>query len=114
MNAILKELSRSGEGSFLAVLKLLGPEDFLISFPMEGYTLALDIPIKPKNFELMNRLDQIVVQYGGRLYLSKDARMPAEMMGKGYPKLPEFIEIKRKVDPNGQFESLQSQRLGLQ
>ncbi len=114
MNAILKELSQSGEGSFLAVLKLLGPEDFLISFPMEGYTLALDIPIKSKNFELMNRLDQIVLRYGGRLYLSKDARMPAEMMRKGYPKLPQFIDIKQKFDPNRQFESLQSKRLGLQ
>jgi FAD/FMN-containing dehydrogenase len=110
----LSELAASGEGSFLAVLKLLGKEDFWLSFPMEGYTLALDIPIKPKNFELMDRLDAIVRRYGGRLYLSKDSRMSPEMMTQGYPNLEKFITVKRGVDPHHYFQSLQSKRLGIQ
>jgi len=66
-------------GSFLAVLKQFGAQESLISFPMEGYTLALDFPLRKGLFEFLDELDKIVLGYGGRLYLSKDSRMKPEI-----------------------------------
>ena len=77
-DGIVELLSRSSSsvfGSFLSVLKLMGPEDNLVSFPMEGYTLAMDFPIREGLFEFLDELDEIVLKHGGRNYLSKDARM---------------------------------------
>ena len=72
----------------LAVLKLFGQQDNLISFPMEGYTLALDFPIRRGLFSLLSELDRLVEDYGGRLYLAKDARMTPQMFTAGYPQVP--------------------------
>lgn len=111
---ILKAISASGLGSFLAVLKLFGRQDGLLSFPMEGYTLALDFPITEKLFRLLPELDAMVNDFGGRLYLTKDARMDQAMFEKGYGHvLEEFRSIKRKWDPDNRFKSLQSQRIGV-
>ena len=72
------KISASGQGSFLAVLKRFGKESLPgLSFPMEGYTLALDFPMTTKSCQLMNDLDTIVERYNGRLYLAKDSRMSA-------------------------------------
>ncbi len=108
---ILQRISDEGLGSFLAVLKVFGRQDSLISFPMEGYTLALDFPVRKGLFEFCDELDQIVLKYGGRLYMSKDARMKPEVLAAGYPTLNEFKAIVKKYDPEHRFLSAQSERL---
>jgi decaprenylphospho-beta-D-ribofuranose 2-oxidase len=110
---ILKRINKMGMGSFLAVLKLFGDQDNLISFPMKGYTLALDFPIKKGLFEFLDELDQVVADYGGRIYLSKDARMKKEIFWKTYPHATEFQQILKKYDPDYKFNSLLSKRLML-
>lgn len=111
---ILQKISDKGFGSFLAVLKLFGPQDSLISFPMEGYTLALDFPVRDDLFPFLDELDEIVHALGGRIYLSKDARMKPEMFLKGYPRAEEFINNLKKFDQQGKFVSQQSARLNIQ
>ncbi|MEX2230983.1 MAG: FAD-binding oxidoreductase [Cyclobacteriaceae bacterium] len=110
---ILARINRQGAGSFLAVLKLFGDQDNLISFPMKGYTLALDFPIRSGLFEFLDELDKIVADYGGRIYLSKDARMKKEIFWKTYPHVHEFREVLKKYDPENRFVSRLSQRLTL-
>ncbi len=110
---ILQKISDKGLGSFLAVLKVFGKQDDLISFPMEGFTLALDFPVRKGLFEFLDELDQVVLQYGGRLYMSKDARMKPAVLQAGYKKLPEFNAIIEKYNPDEQLRSVQSQRLFL-
>jgi len=106
-------IARHNIGPFLAVLKLFGKQNGLISFPREGYTLAMDFPVKRQVLELMNELDRIVLDHGGRLYLSKDARMSGDMFIKGYEYAGEFIDNKLKYDPDKKFQSLQSKRIGI-
>lgn len=94
IEAILNEIAYSGQGSFLSVLKTFGemPSPGLLSFPMEGLTLALDFPNRGKDtFQLFQRIDAIVAESGGRLYPAKDARMPEELFSQGYPRLAEFL-----------------------
>ena len=110
---ILQRISDKGLGSFLAVLKVFGRQESIISFPREGYTLALDFPVRGGLLEFLDELDRIVLQYGGRLYMSKDARMKPEMMRSGYPELYQFKEIVRKYNPDGKIRSNQSDRLFL-
>lgn len=110
---IMTRISKRGTGSFLAVLKLFGEQDNLISFPMRGYTLALDFPIQPGLFEFLDELDKVVADYGGRIYLSKDARMKKEIFWQTYPHADAFREILRKYDPDNRFVSRLSQRLTL-
>ncbi|MAT40343.1 MAG: FAD-linked oxidase [Ectothiorhodospiraceae bacterium] len=111
--AILRKISEHGKGSFLAVLKLFGPQETVISFPMEGYALALDFPITKNLFPFLDSLDEMVQYYGGRIYLTKDARMSAETFRNGYPHLGMFEKSRTKFDREQKFESLQSKRLGL-
>ena len=114
---ILNRIAWSGMGSFLAVLKLLGPQEEnggILSFPLEGYTLALDFPVTPQAFSLLNELDAMVLDYGGRLYLAKDARMSCATFERGYAtSIDRFRKIKTTWDPNHRFISLQSKRLGI-
>jgi FAD/FMN-containing dehydrogenase len=111
---ILDETSRAGLGSFLAVLKLLGREGKgMLSFPMPGYTLALDFPVSPETFALLKRLDRIVADCGGRLYLAKDALSDAELMARGYPRLTEFRAERAASGADRKFSSLMAQRLAL-
>jgi decaprenylphospho-beta-D-ribofuranose 2-oxidase len=110
---ILKRISNKGLGSFLAVLKVFGKQDSLISFPMEGYTLALDIPIRKNLFLFLDEIDELVLKYGGRLYMSKDARMKSSILNKSYPRLQEFKSIIRKYDSESKLHSLLSDRLEL-
>ena len=113
LKKILTRISDKGLGSFLAVLKVFGKQDDLISFPKEGYTLALDFPVRDGLFEFLDELDSIVLESGGRLYMSKDARMKPAMMEGGYPRLNEFKNIVRKYNPDSRFSSIQSRRLYL-
>ena len=114
LRKILTIISNSGRGSFLAVLKLFGKKnDNLLSFPMEGYTLALDFPITPGLFPFLDELDKVVLDHGGRLYLSKDARMGRDMFIRGYESAGRFIIAKHRLDKNNKFQSFQSKRLGI-
>ncbi len=114
LTELLEQIAKAGCGSFLAVLKLFGPGgDGFLSFPMEGYTLALDFPANTKSFNLILTLDAIVAARGGRLYLAKDARSTPEMLREGYRALDRFRSVRRKIDPKGKFASLLSQRLDL-
>lgn len=113
MTLLLERIARSGRASFLSVLKQFRAQDGLLSFPMEGLTLALDFAVDRKTLALLDELDAIVADHGGRIYLTKDARWSAERLRQGYPRLDEFLAIRRRVDPAGKFSSLLSQRLGL-
>lgn len=114
IDLVLKEISEQGKGSFLSVLKKMGPENTnLLSFPLEGYTLALDFKYEKSLFPLLDKLDRIVVDNGGRLYLTKDARMSEEIFSRSYPRLEQFRKIRAEVDPDNLFGSMQSKRLGL-
>lgn len=114
MTEVLKRVSDLGKGSFLAVLKLCGAvNDNYLSFPMEGYSLALDFKIEPGLFDLLDQLDQIVVQYGGRIYLAKDARVTQAVFEQGYPQIDRFRDIRQRYKMNEKFNSLQSLRVGI-
>jgi len=113
LRAILNAISRTGAGSFLAVLKRFGPQDSRLSFPMEGYTLALDFPITTKALDLMPELDRITADHGGRFYLAKDSRMPAQTLLETDPRWQKFAAMRRQKGLAGQFASAQSERLGL-
>jgi FAD/FMN-containing dehydrogenase len=63
--------------------------------------------------KLLDRLDEMVARYGGRLYLAKDARMGANMFRSSYLALQNFEEIKKRHDPLDKFQSAQSKRLGM-
>ena len=110
---VLQEVASYGTGSFLAVLKLFGKQEGVLSFPMEGYTLTLDFPIGKKLFPFLDRLDDIVAGYGGRVYLTKDCRLEASGFEKMYPGATEFRAAREGVDPDRHFRSLQSDRVGL-
>ncbi|MGQ9880991.1 MAG: FAD-binding protein [Armatimonadota bacterium] len=97
---------------FLSVLKRMGePSGGLLSFPMPGYTLALDFPVRNGLFAVLEELDNIVVEAGGRLYLAKDSRMSAETFHQTYPQLPRWQAIKAQVDPKGVLQSDLARRL---
>jgi FAD/FMN-containing dehydrogenase len=114
MAAILGRIAESGRGSFLAVLKSFGKgNDNYLSFPMEGYTLALDFKIDQGLFPFLDELDRIVLDYGGRLYLAKDVRMSEATFKRGYPHWEAFQEVRRRYGADRVFHSLQSDRLGL-
>jgi decaprenylphospho-beta-D-ribofuranose 2-oxidase len=114
MHKILKRITDSGLGSFLAVLKLFGEQESFISFPMGGYTLALDFPISLKAMDLFRELDAMVADYGGRLYLAKDSRMDAAMFEKTYPNADAFREAIAMLNRGDtKFESLLSKRIGI-
>ncbi len=114
MTKILKEIAISGKGSFLAVLKVFGKQnDNLLSFPLAGYTLALDFKIKNGLFSLLDRLDAMVLDYGGRIYLTKDVRMSEQTFKQSYPHWQQFQTIREQYGIKGLFASYQSRRIGL-
>ena len=114
MKKILHKISSSKQGSPLAVLKLFGKKNNnYLSFPIEGYTLALDFKNHPKVNELLNDLDKIVMENKGRVYLAKDARIKKHIFELGYDRLSEFRELRKKYKMDIKFQSLQSKRLGL-
>ncbi len=95
--AILNEVAKSGLASFLAVLKAFGdvPSPGMMSFPQAGITLALDFPIKPeKSFTLFDRLAAMTLDFGGKLYPAKDARMTAQQFQASYPQWQQFARFK--------------------
>jgi len=114
LTKILEKISDIGLGSFLAVLKLYGKEnENYLSFPMEGYSLALDFKIQKGLFNFLKELDQIVLEYNGRIYLAKDSRVGKSVFEKGYPNIERFREFRKSQGMKEKFTSLQSERLGL-
>ncbi len=112
--ALLAETAKTGQGSFLAVLKRFGPGNAgPMSFPFEGYTLALDFPVNPTTLKLMDRMDRIVRDYGGRLYLTKDSRSDAATVIQGYNRIGDFRETLERYGSTEKFGSALKQRLGL-
>jgi len=114
MRQILTQIAQSGQGSFLAVLKQFGAaNDNLLSFPIEGYTLALDFKMTPSTIPLLHKLDDMVADMGGRVYLAKDAVMREVSFKTTYPNWEQFELVRQKYGAIGKFASAQSKRLGL-
>lgn len=112
---ILEVVSKSGMASFLAVIKEFGDVDHGgLSFPMKGITLAMDFPnFGPSLLTMLDRLDEIVIAAGGRVYLAKDARLSLENFRKMYPEWRAWKEVRDAWDPGAVFQSDLGRRLGL-
>jgi decaprenylphospho-beta-D-ribofuranose 2-oxidase len=113
LSALLEEIAKAGSGSFLAVLKRFGKQDSAFSFPMEGYTLALDFPVNSTTLALLERLDQITLAHGGRFYLAKDSRMSAATLRASDGRVGDFQSLRNKRGFTSRFRSAQAERLAL-
>ena len=114
LSQILAKISKSKMGSFLAVLKLYGKANKnYLSFPIEGYSLALDFKIQKGLFELLNQLDEIVSKYHGKIYLTKDVRVSEKRFKQGYPNIDKFIDFRQTHKMDKKFNSLQSKRIAI-
>lgn len=114
MRAILEAILTSGQLPFLNVLKRFGKESGgVLSFPREGYTFAIDFPIRTGTDALLKRLDAMVLDAGGRVYLGKDSFLDAPMFRAMYPQIDRWLETKAKYDPQGVFASDLGRRVGL-
>jgi decaprenylphospho-beta-D-ribofuranose 2-oxidase len=113
--AAVRELSARRIPSFLAVLKRFGPPSpGPLSFPIPGWTLALDVPLGVEGLAAcLDRLDVMVAESGGRVYLAKDSRLRPDVLAAMYPRLAELSSLRRRVDPGGVLRSDLSRRLGL-
>ena len=111
---LLDRIRQRGKASFLAVLKRMGPaNEAPLSFPMEGYTLAVDLPLHGSEAERMvTDLNDITLEHAGRIYLAKDAVSRGDQVRAMYPRLEEWLALKARIDPQWHFRSRLSQRLG--
>jgi decaprenylphospho-beta-D-ribofuranose 2-oxidase len=110
----LETVQRAGCAPFLGTLKRFGPgSGGHLSFPLPGWSLAIDMPARPRIRPPLTELDRRVAAAGGRVYLAKDARLGAAALAAMYDRLPEWQAIRAKLDPNGVFRSDLGRRVGL-
>jgi len=115
LRTVVERLAGSGTASFLAVLKRFGAANpGPLSFPIPGWTLALDLPAGSRGLAgLLHGLDEVVLDAGGRHYLAKDSHTTPAAIRRGYPRLAEWQAVRAAVDPAGVWASDQSRRLRL-
>jgi len=112
--SIIRTIQSSGHYSALNVFKLFGPENPApLSFPMAGWNVAMDFPNTPGVGSFLDHLDDRVLEFGGRVYTAKDSRVKAERFHKMYPRIDEWIAVRRRADPDGIFVSDMARRLEL-
>ncbi|WP_287863126.1 FAD-binding oxidoreductase [Corynebacterium sp.] len=111
---IIRDIQSSGHYSALNVFKLFGEGNKApLSYPMPGWNVCVDFPIKPGLGAFLDDLDRRVMEFGGRLYLAKESRTSAENFHKMYPGLPGWLATRKRIDPTGVFASDMSRRLEL-
>lgn len=113
LQSMIQSISRASLPSFLAVLKRMGSSNQgFLSFPMRGWTLALDFPTHARALKnVLPQLDAAVLEAGGRHYLAKDAHMTSDMVAKEYPDLGKWRSACEEMDPLGMWQSDLSRRL---
>jgi decaprenylphospho-beta-D-ribofuranose 2-oxidase len=115
LETVIEQLRQSRVPCYLAVLKDFGEANFApLSFPIAGWTLTLDVPRAAEGLDpLLDRFDELVAEAGGRVYLSKDARMRPAALAAMYPRLEEWRQTRDSVDPDGVWRSDLAERTGL-
>jgi decaprenylphospho-beta-D-ribofuranose 2-oxidase len=115
LRAVIETFSSAGVASFLAVLKRMGAQNLApMSFPTEGWTLTLDMAAGIKGLpELLAKVDNMVLDAGGRHYLAKDSHVSPMAVRRGYPRLDEWMQTRNSMDPHGLWRSDLARRLGL-
>lgn len=108
----LERLSRARCPSVLAVLKRFGPGRGMLSFPIPGWTLAIDLPASVRAAaQVLDGLDRAVAEAGGRVYLAKDARLAPSLLPSMYPELDRWLDVRERLDPSHIFRSDLDRRL---
>jgi decaprenylphospho-beta-D-ribofuranose 2-oxidase len=114
LRQIVQRISASGHVSFLNALKRMGDANQApLSFPRAGWTITVDFPITAGLHEFCNELDQRVLDAAGRLYLAKESRTTPQTFAAMYPRLDEWRQVRRSVDPQYIFVSDMARRLEL-
>lgn len=110
---ILEIIQKNSSGSFLAVLKKFGKGNNFLSFPMEGYTLALDFKVNDINLKMVSILNDIVIKNGGRFYLAKDSTLSPELFKKSNANVSDFKNRVKKIGDGIEISSELSRRLNI-
>jgi len=112
VRALMARLTELGGASPLCVIKDCGPEGKgLLSFPMEGTSIAVDMAVSPDTQRIVDSLNELVIEMGGRIYLTKDRFTRAEHFRAMEPRLPRFLAARAKWDPHRRLRSAQSRRI---
>lgn len=114
LRTILETVGALGAMPFLGVLKTFGSQGRgHLSFPMQGYTLALDFPHRDDTWSVLRRLEAIVLEHRGRVYLAKDSALSPEGFRTMYPKHADYCQVLLRIDPEERFSSDLARRIGL-